>query len=172
MYLPFSLSDLIHLAWPPLGPPVCSEWHYFVLFCGQGPCLCACTPHPYPCICQWTLRRLVCLGYCKQCCCEHCGSMHLFELEFSRDLCPEVGSLDHMVSLFSVFKEPSLSVTVAAPSYIPTNSAGRIPFSAHPLQHLSSVAFLMMLWDLTVWYEVIPCCSFDLHFSIEELFCF
>ena len=168
MYLPFSLSDLIHLAWPPLGPPVCSEWHYFVLFCGQGPCLCACTPHPYPCICQWTLRRLVCLGYCKQCCCEHCGSMHLFELEFSRDLCPEVGSLDHMVSLFSVFKEPSLS----APSYIPTNSAGRIPFSAHPLQHLSSVAFLMMLWDLTVWYEVIPCCSFDLHFSIEELFCF
>ena len=71
--------------------------------------------------------------------------MYLFELEFSRDLCPEVGSLDHMVSLFSVFKETPLFFTVAAPNYIPTNSVGRVPFSAHPLQHVLFVAFLMML---------------------------
>ena len=29
--------------------------------------------------------------------------MYLFELEFSLDICPGVGVLDHMVFLFSVF---------------------------------------------------------------------
>ena len=28
----------------------------------------------YPFICQQTFRLLPCLGYCKQCCCEHLGT--------------------------------------------------------------------------------------------------
>ena len=31
------------------------------------------------------------------------GCMYLFELEFSLDMCPGVGLLDHMVILFLVF---------------------------------------------------------------------
>ena len=30
---------------------------------------------------------------------EHCGCMHLFRLEFSLDICPGVGLLDHMATL-------------------------------------------------------------------------
>ena len=54
---------------------------------------------------------------------EHCGCMHLFRLEFSLDICPGVGLLDHMTILFSVFWGTSILFSiVASPIYFPTNS--------------------------------------------------
>ena len=48
---------------------------------------------------------------------------------FSAYICPGVGLLDHMVTLFLVFKRTSrLSSIVVAPIYIPTNSTGEFPF--------------------------------------------
>ena len=51
---------------------------------------------------------------------------YLFKLEFSSflDICPGVGLLDHMVTLFLVFKEPPY----CCPIYIPTNSIGGFLF--------------------------------------------
>ena len=51
--------------------------------------------------------------------------MYLFKLEFSLNICPGVGLLDHMLTPFLVFWGPSkLFSIVAAPVYIPTNSVG------------------------------------------------
>ena len=57
--------------------------------------------------------------------------MHLFKLEFSSfpDICPGLGLLDHVVTLFLVFKETSiLFSTVAVAIYIPTSSVEGFPF--------------------------------------------
>ena len=45
--------------------------------------------------------------------------------------------------------------------YIPTNSVGG-NVTTHPPMHLLFSDFCVGLSD---WYEVIPHCSFDLHFS-------
>ena len=46
---------------------------------------------------SWLLPHL---GYCKQCCCEHWGA-YAFLNQFSLDLCPGVGLLDHGATVFS-----------------------------------------------------------------------
>ena len=53
------------------------------------------------------------------------GCMYLLEVDFlSFPDSPEVGLLDHMVALFLVFKGTAILFSiVAAPIYIPTNSA-------------------------------------------------
>ena len=54
--------------------------------------------------CQWTLRLCPCLGYYKSCCCEH-YCIYVFELEFSSflNICPGVGLLGLMATLFLAF---------------------------------------------------------------------
>ena len=67
--------------------------------------------------------------------------MYLLKLEFSAfpDKYPGVGLLDHMVTLFSIFKGTFvLFSTVAAPIYIPTNSIENFPF----LYTLSRIYYL------------------------------
>ena len=64
--------------------------------------------------------------------------MYLFELEFCPDICPGVGLLDHMLTLFLVQGTSILFSIVAAPTYIPTNSAEGFPF----LYILSSTCYL------------------------------
>ena len=68
---------------------------------------------------------------------EHCGCMHLFRLEFSLDICPGVGLLDHTATLFLAFWGTSILFSiVATPIYIPTNSVGGFPL-LHALSRIS-----------------------------------
>ena len=55
--------------------------------------------------------------------------LYLFELQFYLDICPGVGLLDHMATLFLVFWGTSILFSIAAASiYIPTNSIRGLPF--------------------------------------------
>ena len=79
-------------------------------------------------------------------------------------MCPAVRLLDHTVILFLVFREAfKLFSLVAAPTYIPTNSVERFP--------LPPPAFVIcrLFNDFSDWCEVIPHCSFDLHFSDSDV---
>ena len=88
--------------------------------------------------------------------------MPLFKLQFSLDMCLGVGLLDHMATLFLVFKRISLLFSiVAVPIFISTSSVRRFPFST------PSPAFICRLFDdgYFDWSEVVPHYSFDLHLS-------
>ena len=93
------------------------------------------------------------------------GYMCLFELWFSQGTCPVVGLLGHMVVLFLVFKEISISFyAVAVSIYIATNCARRSPF----LHIFSSICLQIFWWwpFWLVWGDTHY--SFDLHFSNNE----
>ena len=89
--------------------------------------------------------------------------MCLFQVWFPEGICPVVRLLGPMIVLFLVFKEISIVFSLVAVSIcISTNSAGGFPF-LHTLQHLLFAdIFNDGHSDLC---EVIPHCSFDLHFS-------
>ena len=89
--------------------------------------------------------------------------MYPFELCFSPDICLEVGLEDHMVTLFLVSQRISLLFSiVAVPIYSPINTIGGFFFST-----LSSAFIVCRFFDVghSDQCEVIPHCSFDLHFS-------
>ena len=63
--------------------------------------------------------------------------MYLSDLAFLLDMCPGVGLLDNMVILLLVFQETSVLLSrVAAPTDIPTNILGGLPFP-HTLSSIS-----------------------------------
>ena len=72
---------------------------------------------------------------------------------FSSDKDPKQELLDHTGALFLIFWETStLFPLVAAPTYIPTNTAGGFPF----LYLLTNICYLLSFWWQPFWrYEVI-----------------
>lgn len=65
---------------------------------------------------------------------EHCGSVHLFEIRVFSGFMPQ--KWDHWITwchYFQFLREPFTVRHSGCTRYIPTNSAGRVPLSAHPL---------------------------------------
>ena len=94
------------------------------------------------------------------------GYMWLSELQFSQRICPVVELLGHIILPFLVFKGISTLLSIASASiYIPTTRVRGFPFL-----HMLSAFIVCRFFDdgHSVWCEVIPSYSFDLHFSNNE----
>jgi len=75
---------------------------------------------------------------------------------------PRVGLVNHMVTLFFVFQGTSIMFSVVTVSIcVPTESATVFPFFHTP----SFVVCRFWVDDHSGWCEVIPHCTFHLHFS-------
>ena len=107
------------------------------------------------------LRLLSCLGYCEMLLWT-LGCRYLFKLEFfvfsgSMSRNRIAGSYGN--TIFSFLRNLRIFSIVSAPIYILTNSIGVFPFS------IPSLAFIICRLFDDGSCEVVPHCSFYLHFS-------
>ena len=116
----------------------------------------------YPFISPWAFRLLPCPG-CVNCAAMNIGVLVSFRIMVFPRYSLGVGLLGHMVALFYFFFRTLHAVLHGGC----TNSHShqqcrRVPSSPHLLKHLLSAGFWWWPFDQC---EVIPHCSFDLHFS-------
>ena len=121
-------------------------------------------PLLYPVFFQWTFRFIHVLAIVNSAAMNIRMYMSFWtKPHFPPDMCPGVGWLDHMVTLFLVFCGTSLLCSVVVvPVYIPTSGAGGFLF---PTPSLAFFVYRRFNDGHSDWCEVVPHCSFDLHVS-------
>ena len=89
--------------------------------------------------------------------------MYIFKLKFPLDICPGVRLLDHMAILFLVLRNFHTVFHNGCINLYSYQHCRWVPFSPYPLQEI----FICRFFDdgHSEWCELIPYCSFDLHFS-------
>ena len=138
----------------------CYKWHYLILSYGWVIVHCIYVPHLlYPFFHWWTCRFLPCPGYWEWCCSEHWGAVSFQIMFFFRYMLRNGIVASYVSSIFSLLRN---LITLLFSGLHSHQKCRRVSFSAHPLQVLLLVDFLIMavLSSVSDMH-----CSFDLHFS-------
>ena len=150
----FLFSDLLHSVWQSLlGSSISLQIHSFLWLIFH----CIHVSHLCLFLCWWTFKLLPCLGYCKQYCMNIEGHVSFGIMVFLGCMPRRGIAWSYYSSIFVFLRSLHTVVSSGSTNLYFYQQCRWIHFSPHPLQHLSSIDFFMMMAILTgvKWHLIV-----------------